>query len=206
MAADTASGQLRWSGRFLVDPWGEQGLVDLGKHPRLQTYLETHRERLQSRHVGKRNADGWYRTIDRVSHALTGRPKLYVPDIKDRLNPVLDRGETYPHHNLYVVHSAVWDHEVLGGLLLEVLGGLLLSDVTQFFVECYGVRMRGGYLRFQAQYLRQIRVPLPQDVSEVQAGALRDAFRRRDREAATRVALEVYGIDRLPQEEAGWRT
>ena len=198
MAADTASGQLKWSGRYLVDPWSEHGLVDLSKHPELRAYLETHRARLQGRHVGKHNPDGWYRTIDRVSHALTGRPKLYVPDIKDRLNPVLDRGETYPHHNLYVVHSAVWDH--------EVLGGLLLSDVTQFFVECYGVRMRGGYLRFQAQYLRRIRVPLPQDVSDSQAESLRDAFRRRDRGAATRVALEVYGIDGLPQQEAEWKT
>ena len=36
-----------------------------------------------------------------------------------------------------------------------------MSAVGQFFVESYGVRMRGGYLRFQAQYLRRIRVPDP---------------------------------------------
>jgi hypothetical protein len=198
MAADTAGGRLRWSGRYLVDPWDERGLVDLRKHPRLRAYFEAHRERLEGRHVGKRNAQGWYRTIDRVNHALTGQAKLYVPDVEDRLNPVLDRGEAYPHHNLYVVRSAVWDH--------EVLGGLLLSDVAQFFVECYGVRMRGGYLRFQAQYLRRIRVPRPQDVTVEQARRLADAFRRRDRDGATRTALAVYGIDRLPREEAGWRT
>ena len=67
------------------------------------------------------------------------------------LDPVLDRGETYPHHNLYFIQSDEWD--------LEVLGGLLMSAVGQFFVESYGVRMRGGYWRFQAQYLRRIRVP-----------------------------------------------
>ncbi len=193
IAADTRSGQLRWSGNYLVNPWDERGLVDLSKYPRLRTYFETHHERLQGRHVGKRSAQGWYRTIDRVNHTLTGLTKLYIPDIKERLNPVLDGGETYPHHNLYVVRSAMWDH--------EVLGGLLLSDIAQFFVECYGVRMRGGYLRFQAQYLRRIRVPRPQDITSPQALQLAEAFRLRDREQATRVALELYGIDRIPQEE-----
>ena len=49
---------------------------------------------------------------------------------------------------------------------LEVLGGLLISAIGQFFVESYGVRMRGGYFRFQAQYLRRIRVPDPKTLYE----------------------------------------
>ena len=40
-----------------------------------------------------------------------------------------------------------------------MLGGLLLSDVANLFVGAYCVRMRGGCYRFQAQYLRRIRVP-----------------------------------------------
>lgn len=196
MAADTVDGRLRWSGHYLVNPWDEHGLVDLGKYPRLKAYLEHHRPQLAGRHVGQRQPARWYRTIDRVNHALTAHPKLYVADIKDRLNPVLDPGTTYPHHNLYVVWSVGWDP--------EVLGGLLLSDIGQFFVECYGVRMRGGYLRFQAQYLRRIRVPRPTDVPSERAEGLRMAFRRRDRPLATQVACELYGIDRLPVEEAAW--
>ena len=68
----------------------------------------------------------------------------------------MDRGEGESHHNLYFIQSGEWD--------LEVLGGLLMSKVGQFFIESYGVRMRGGYLRFQAQYLRRIRVPAPKDL------------------------------------------
>lgn len=192
MASDTTGGQLDWSGRYLINPWNERGLVDLARYPQLKAYVEAHEQRLRGRHVGKKSIHGWYRTIDRVDHALTGKAKLYVADIKDRLNPVLDRGETYPHHNLYYVQSAAWDH--------EVLGGLLLSDVAQFFVECYAVRMRGGYLRFQAQYLRRIRIPRPQDVSRADAEALRAAFRERDRAKATEIALRLYGIDALPGE------
>ena len=110
--------------------------------------------RLKKRHTAIKNAHAWYKTIDRVTHSLTEKPKLYIADIKNTLEPVLDNGETYPHHNLYFIQSDNWD--------LEVLGGLLMSAIGQFFVESYGVRMRGGYLRFQAQYLRRIRVPSPE--------------------------------------------
>ena len=84
-----------------------------------------------------------------------------------------------------------------------MLGGLLLSDVAQFFVECYGVRMRGGYLRFQAQYLRRIRVPKPSEVTTRQAQRLRRAFRGRDAAAATEAALVIYGIAGVPPEVRG---
>ncbi|MGH7964954.1 MAG: Eco57I restriction-modification methylase domain-containing protein, partial [Candidatus Binatia bacterium] len=193
MASDTRGGELAWSGNYLVNPWNDRGIVDLSAYPKLRSHFLAHEQRLRDRHVGKRNPAGWYRTIDRVDHRLTNKTKLYISDIKDRLNPVLDRGETYPHHNLYFVQSAVWDP--------EVLGGLLLSDVAQFFVECYGVRMRGGYLRFQAQYLRRIRVPRPHDVTPNQAESLRHAFRQRSRVLATEAALDVYGIVQLPRME-----
>ena len=76
-----------------------------------------------------------------------------------------------------------------------MLGALLLSDFGQFFVESYGVRMRGGYLRFQAQYLRRIRVPDPDNISVAQAHALRAAFRTRDIKAATQIASDLYETD-----------
>lgn len=193
MAADTIDGHLQWSGHYLINPWNDQGLVNLEKYPRLRVYLEEHKKRLLDRHIGKKNAQAWYRTIDRVNGPLIKQPKLYIPDIKNFLNPVLDRGETYPHHNLYVVYSSQW--------YIEVLGGLLLTDLAQFFVECYGVRMRGGYLRFQAQYLRRIRVPRPQDISTADAALLSDAFRRHDRSQATAVALKIYKLSNLPLKE-----
>jgi hypothetical protein len=129
-----------------------------------------------------------------VTHDLTNTPKLYIADIKNVLDPVLDSGMTYPHHNLYFVQSDEWD--------LEVLGGLLMSAIGQFFVESYRLRMRGGYLRFQAQYLRRIRVPDFRAVSKSLANDLVQAFRARDRQLANRAALEAYGIDRCEMEAA----
>jgi hypothetical protein len=187
LAKDIADGAVKWSGHFLVDPWNGDGLVPLKDYPLLQSYLVSHAKALKRRHTAAKNTDGWYRTIDRVNHDLTLTRKLFIADIKNVLAPVLDRGETYPHHNLYHIQSDDWD--------LEVLGGLLMSAISQFFVEAYGVRMRGGYLRFQAQYLRRIRVPDPRTIDGATARGLVDAFRRRDRELATRISLQVYGVD-----------
>lgn len=187
LAKDIRSGTLEWSGNYLVNPWSDEGLVNLDDYPGLKTYLESHETLLRRRHVAKANPDRWYRTIDRVEAGLLERDKIYIADIKDKLLPVLDRGRTYPHHNLYFIQSTGWD--------LEVLGGLLLSEMAQFFIECYGVRMRGGYLRFQAQYLRRIRVPRPEDIDTTSASRLRDAFRLYDRVQATQIANMLYGID-----------
>jgi hypothetical protein len=187
MAQDTRTGTLTWSGHFLVNPWGPEGeLVDLDDYPTLATNYKAHVEALLRRNIAGRDPGRWYRTIDRVNHLLLKRDKLYFPDMKLQANPVLDRGETYPHHNLYFIISDTWD--------LEVLGGLLLSRIAELFVASYCVKMRGGTLRFQAQYLRRIRVPEYEALDSDLKFRLRDAFRRRDREAATTAASKAYGI------------
>jgi adenine-specific DNA-methyltransferase len=165
--------------------------VDLAGYPRLNAHLQGRRPALEGRFVAKRKTSEWYRTIDKVQHDLLARPKLYFPDMKMTSHPVLDKGETYPHHNLYYLTSQMWD--------LEVLGGLLLSRVAQLFIEAYSVRMQGGTLRFQAQYLRRIRVPEPASLSEELSARLRQAFRSRDADAATEAAIEAYQITDLPE-------
>lgn len=187
MAQDTVSGRFRWSGHYLINPWDADGLVNLREFPRLRGYLEQYLELIKKRNTAQRNPQGWYRTIDRVNLPLADQEKLYIPDIKDVFHPVLDGGETYPHHNLYFIVSKRWN--------LEVLGGLLLSSIVQLFIESYGVRMRGGYLRFQAQYLRRVRVPDPASITPTQAEQLVQAFRLRDRQLATAIALEAYHVN-----------
>ncbi len=191
MAKDTITGTLEWSGTYLVNPWESDGtIVDLDRYPRLRRYFEEHEETIKGRNVAKRSASRWWRTIDKVNHDLVAQPKLLIPDIKSFAHPTYDEGEFYPHHNLYHVTSDEWD--------MKVLGGILISRVAQFFIECYAVRMNGGYLRFQAQYLRRIRVPRPEDITQSQAERLRRAFDQRDADAATAIALNLYGLTALP--------
>jgi adenine-specific DNA-methyltransferase len=188
MVRDLTSGEFTWSGHYLVDPWSTNGeLVDLRDFPRLGSYLRTRGYAVRDRHVAKKSPHAWYRTIDKVHHDLTARPKLLIQDMRTTIHPVLEPGGHYPHHNLYYVVSDEWD--------MEVLGGLLLSRIAQAFIEAYCVRMRGGTLRFQSQYLKKIRVPAPDTVDKKTQSALRDAFTRRDADAATRAAVTAYGLD-----------
>lgn len=192
LAADLQDGKVNWSGHCMANPWNELGLVDLANYPRLETHLKPHRELLAGRHTAKKDrAENWHKTIDRVNLALVKKHKLYIADIKDRLLPALDAGRTYPQHNLYWITSDTWD--------LKVLGALLMSGVGEFFIRCYGVRMRGGYFRFQAQYLRRIRVPDPKTITPKLAATLRHAFEAQDVALATRAALEAYQIPALPE-------
>jgi hypothetical protein len=187
-AEDIAGGTADWTGTYLLNPWDEDGnLVDLDDFPRLRAHFGANEHRLRGRFVARRRPNSWYRTIDKVNAALTARPKLLIPDLKASAHPVLDAGAYYPHHNLYFVTSDIWD--------LEVLGGLLLSDFANLFVGAYCVKMRGGCYRFQAQYLRRIRVPNPTTLTSAHRRLLAAAFVDRDQERATAVAAKLYGVD-----------
>jgi hypothetical protein len=187
MRSDLTSGTFEWQGNYLVNPWADDGsLVSLDDYPRMAAYLSRYPD-LRERHVAKKAPISWHRTIDKVHADLTPRPKLLLQDMKAHIHPVLERGGFYPHHNLYYVVSDTWD--------MEVLGGLLLSRVAQAFIEAYCVRMRGDTLRFQAQYLKRIRVPAPETMDDNTCEALRSAFRSRDADAATIAASYAYDID-----------
>ena len=190
MGRDLRSGKVEWSGHYLVNPWDDNGLVDLTKWPKLNNYFSKHFDALAGRNIARKNPGREHRTIDRVITGLAEKPKLLLRDMQARIWPVLDEGKYYPHHNLYWVTSDEWD--------LTVLGGLLLSDVAELFISTYCVRMRGGTLRFQAQYLRRICLPRFCDISDTDRETLANAFERRDTGAATRVALRLYGLRAIP--------
>ena len=98
-----------------MNPWDENGLVSLADWPRLAQYLGGHKAALSRRHTAKNGR--WHKTIDRVIEGLAQHAELLPPDFKEAIFPVVDDGQTYPHHNLYWVTSERWDLRVLGGLL-----------------------------------------------------------------------------------------
>ena len=154
VSRDLSGGMLSWHGLGVVNPWSDDGgLVDLSRFPQLAAYLGPHRDRLATRHTAKADpASRWYKTIDKITAALTWQPKLLVPDIRGDGDAIsYDYGHLYPHHNLYHITSDVWD--------LRALQTLLRSGLARLFVDAYAVKIGGGYLRFQAQYLRRIRIP-----------------------------------------------
>lgn len=152
MTRDIASGAVAWRGLGVINPFLEDGkLASFDKFPRFARYLEARRAEIAGRHVAQKTPANWYRTIDRIYPALAAKPKLLIPDIKGAAHIVFEEGKLYPHHNLYFVTAEDWD--------LRALQAVLKSGIASLFVSAYSTKMRGGYLRFQAQYLRRIRVP-----------------------------------------------
>jgi Eco57I restriction-modification methylase/TaqI-like C-terminal specificity domain len=149
---DILTGTVQWRGLGVVNPFEEHGaLADFTRYPRFAAYMEKHRETLLKRHCARRANGSWYRTIDRITPSLAQQPKLLIPDIKGDANIVLDESGLYPHHNLYYITSRDWP--------IIALQRVLMSGIAKLFVRAYSTKMRGGCLRFQAQYLRRIRLP-----------------------------------------------
>ncbi|MFA7240389.1 MAG: hypothetical protein WC091_09770 [Sulfuricellaceae bacterium] len=110
-----------------------------------------------------------------------------IPDIKGEAHIVFEGGKLYPHHNLYYVTSEAWD--------LRALQAVMLSAVTRLFIATYSTKMRGGFLRFQAQYLRRIRIPLWKDVPKTLRVELAEAATKRDLQACNCAVFKLYGLN-----------
>ena len=129
------------------------------------------------------NDNAWYRTIDKLTPGLMDRDLLFIPDMATTSDPVLSRG-LYPAHNTYWIASDTWD--------MRTLGGFLMADTTRSFIDALGVKMRGGTLRFQAQYLRLVHIPAPTQVNDEVKAALARSFDDGDRNVATHFAEIAY--------------
>ena len=187
MAKDLATGHVVWRGYGVINPFTDAGaLVDLGQYPKLRQYLEVHREQISGRHIAKKSPKNWYRTIDRITPSLSARPKLLIPDIRGDAQVAFEEGNLYPHHNLYFVVSDSWD--------LKALQAVLLSNLTRLFIASYSTKMRGGYLRFQAQYLRRIRLPRWDQVSEIIRQRLIQAASDLDQDECNMATADLYSL------------
>ena len=183
---------VQWEGFGVINPFDDAGkLVDLTNYPKLANYLAKHEQLLRSRHVGKKNPAAWYRTIDRIYPDLATRPKLLIPDINGTCQIAYEKGHLYPHHNLYFITSDEWD--------LRALMAVLMSGIAWLFVSTYSTKMRGGYLRYQAQYLRRIRLPPWKDISLALRKALTSAAEVQDLEVCHWATCELYNLS--PEEQ-----
>ncbi len=184
---DIASGKIHWRGKMVLNPFEKDGaLAALDSYPRFAAYLSRHVEVINKRHVARNNPKAWYRTIDKIDPLLMSTPKLLVPDIKGEAQIVLDKGGFYPHHNLYYITSTDWP--------LRELQAVLSAGIAKIFVAAYSVRMRGGHLRFQAQYLRRIRIPHWKSVPASLQKKLSAALDSTDKGIVQRCVFDIYGL------------
>ncbi len=187
MTKDILEGNVQWRGKGVINPFGDDGkLVSLEEFPKLKQYLDERYEQIARRHVATKAPQNWYRTIDRIYPELARREKLLIPDIKGDASIVYEGGKLYPHHNLYFITSDEWD--------VHALQAVMRSGIARLFVSLYSTKMRGGYLRFQAQYLRRIRLPLWESVSEAMRERLKRYAETNDRRELNEIVASLYGI------------
>ena len=193
MTRDIDRGTVKWRGYGVINPFSDKGgLVDLKKYPRLRKFLEARKTNIAKRHIAQKAPANWYRTIDRIYPEIASKPKLLIPDIKGRAHIVFEDQGLYPHHNLYFITSESWD--------LRALQAVLMSGIARLFISAYSTKMRGGYLRFQAQYLRRIRVPYWSNVPLKVRAELIKAAARGDVAACNRAAFLLYGLTKKEQD------
>jgi hypothetical protein len=187
MTRDIASGEIAWRGKGVINPFADDGrLVKLEDYPKLKRFLEDRKEQIAGRHVAEKSPQNWYRTIDRIYPDLTWKEKLLIPDIRGDASIIHEPGQLYPHHNLYFVTSSEWD--------VRALQAVMRSGIARLFVSLYSTKMRGGYLRFQAQYLRKIRLPYWHSVPEAVQHRLAEAARKNDADQISELVAALYGL------------
>lgn len=184
---DLSSGEVVWRGQGIINPFTDEGaLVNLKHYPRLRKYLEDRRDVIAARYCARKSPANWYRTIDRITPSFARQPKLLIPDIKGEAHVVYEAGELYPHHNLYHITSDEWD--------LKALQAVMLSSIARLFVATYSTKMRGGFLRFQAQYLRRIPVPRWETVGQDLRASLIQAANERNIQTCNQAVFQLYGL------------
>ena len=193
MTKDIRGGCVEWGGMGVINPFDYCGkLVRLEDFPRLNRYLEERRDLIANRQVAVRSPRNWYRTIDRIYPEFAAREKLLIPDIQEDASIVYEGGKLYPHHNLYYITSTEWN--------VRALLAVLQCGIARLFVSLYSTRMRGDYLRFQAQHLRRIRVPRWENVDKPVRKRLVGLSQSGDRRECVELVSQLYDFSTSERE------
>jgi len=187
-AGELKNGTIQWRGRYLVNTYDEYGVVNLDDYPKLANYLNSHKELLCKRHVAKKDSAKWFKTIDRIYEDRLKLKKLLIPDISSDPVVIYDEGIYHPNNSIYYICSNSWD--------LYALRVVLLSNVTKIFISTYSTKIAKGYLRFQAQHLRKLRIPTWNSVDDDLKIRMIDAGMSDDTASFSQLTYEMYGLNK----------
>lgn len=174
LSKDLRGGELNWQGNYLLNPFDKQGfLIDLEKYPKAKAFFHQNEEALKNRYVAKKNPKKWYKTIDKIDSKLVRKPKILLPDISGNKSLFIDEGKFYPHHNLYFITGKSTEE-------LMVLAAILMSDFIKNQLNEVSTKMNGGYVRWQSQNLKKLRVPKINSIPKTDFSILMEAYRNKN--------------------------
>lgn len=180
VSKDLKGNTINWSGNYLINPFSNNNhLINLDKFQKTRNYFNSYKTRLIKRHISKKNPEKWYSTIDKIDPELTFKDKILIPDISGNSKLLIDRGNYYPHHNLYYITGRkYWN--------LELLAAILMSDFVKDQLKEIGNIMNGGYPRWQSQNLKKLKIPIIDAIPENISHILIEAYRNSDQKIINR--------------------
>ena len=190
-ASELRKGAINWKGRYLVNTYDRKGVISLKHYPKLENYLNSHKEQLSKRYIARKNKSNWFKTIDRIYIERLKQEKLLIPDISNNPVVIYDKGTYQPNNSIYYIFSSEWN--------LQALRVILLSDITKLFLSNYSTKIANGYLRFQAQHLRKLRIPIWSSINNDLQQRIIDAGTSNDIANFTQLAAEIYGLNKYEQ-------
>ncbi len=154
-ADDINAGVVEWNSHYILNPFDDtddEMMRDLLKYPKTAAYLDANSAKLRARYCARLHPNFWCRTHDRISYRVLRSPKLLLPDIQCGGNVALDEtGLFYPHHSVYWIMSSEWN--------LRALCVIMRSSFVTEQIRSVSQEMRGGFIRYQAQNLRNVHIP-----------------------------------------------
>ena len=170
---DLSGDSLAWDNRFLLNPYDKNGnLIDLEKYPKTKTYLEAMRQKLEKRHIVKKNRT-WYSLIDRIKPDLLNMPKILLPELSANRVIFIDEGRFYPAHNIYYITGQDLKS-------LRLLAATLMSSFIREQMSQISTKMNGGFSRWQSQTIKKLHIPNLQNISSAVASKIERAFLKND--------------------------
>ena len=153
--------QVKWAGLYVI--FTRRG-VDIEKYPAIKDYLEQFREDLEPKKNSKqkkgRKAGSykWYEIQDNIAYYKEfEEPKIIYPDIAKEPKFTWDESKFFLGNTAYIMPSSE-----------KWLVGLLNSKTVWWFYSNISSTIRGGFVRFIAQYMKQLPVPpIPERMDSV---------------------------------------
>lgn len=173
-AKDVKGSKISWNGNYLINPFDRYGrLIELINFPKAMEYFTQHKNELSKRHISKKDPSKWYRTIDKVHFNVISKPKVILPDISGNRIIHVDKGDFYPHHNLYYITGGNYEE-------MCIIASILMSDFVYEQLLEIGNKMNGGYPRWQSQNLRKLLIPYLTSIPQNYREALLNAYHQKD--------------------------
>jgi len=126
-------------------------LRDLTDYPKALAWMQTHREKLETRSIIKDGDPHWYRPIDRVFATPWAQPKLILPELARHPQVFLDRTGLIPSHGSYAIIAS-------GNAPIEALYRKLEGDGLAQALSGLTPTVKGGYVRCYKRFLEMIRI------------------------------------------------